>query len=96
MLILIHSIYNSEIFILRNPFVDEIHDLADLFAGVSFGLTAHGVFDTVLKVALEDAFFNGTQGAFDCGDLIEDVDAVLLLFDHPLNTANLPLDATQG
>ena len=95
-IILIHSIYNSEIFILRNPLVDEIHDLTDLFAGVSFGLAVHSVFDTVLKVPFEDAFFDRPQGAFDRGDLVEDINAVLLVLDHPLDSPYLALDPPQG
>ena len=46
-------------------------------------------------VVLQQAEGHILQGGVDRGDLREDVDAVLLLIDHPVDTAGLPLDALE-
>src|SRR5699024_2018684 len=54
-----------------------------------------GAGHAVAEVLLEQAERDGLQRPGHRGDLREDVDAVLVLLDHPLQTAGLPLDAPQ-
>ena len=69
----------------------------------SFSLTsasgpplARGVDDAVRQVLVEQPERHRLQRLGHRGDLGEDVDAVLLLLDHPLQAADLALDAAQA
>src|ERR1700675_655354 len=52
--------------------------------------------DAVPDVVLEQLHREALERGRDGGDLREDVDAVPLLLDHPLDPAYLPLDAMQA
>ena len=56
---------------------------------------AGGVDHAVREVLLEQADRDGLEGLRHRRDLGEDVDAVLLVLDHPLQPAGLALDAAQ-
>src|SRR6185437_5895198 len=54
-----------------------------------------GTRDAVTQVLVEQIQDDRTQGAVDGADLGEDIDAVLVLLDHPGDAAHLALDAPQ-
>ena len=63
---------------------------------VRLGATGRGGLDhAVGEVLLEELQRERLQGPGRGGDLGEDVDAVLVLLDHPLQAADLPLDPAQ-
>src|SRR5215218_6726372 len=74
---------------------DGLGGLADLLVG----LAAAGLGrldDAVAQVFLEQAQRDRLQGLRHGRDLGEDVDAVLLVLDHPLQAAGLALDPAQA
>src|SRR5918993_3569790 len=73
---------------------DRLGGLADLLVGLA-AAGARGVDDAVAHVLLEQAEGDLLQRLRHGGDLREDVDAVLLVLDHALQTAGLALDAAQ-
>src|SRR5215218_7358753 len=73
---------------------DRLGGLADLLVGL-VAAGARGVDDAVAHVLLEQAEGDRLQRLRHGGDLGEDVDAVLLVLDHALQTAGLALDAAQ-
>src|SRR6476620_6405538 len=52
--------------------------------------------EAVRHVVVEQAEREGLERLGRRGHLGEDVDAVLLLLDHPLDSADLPLDPTEA
>ena len=65
------------------------------FTSASRPALARGVDDAVGQVLVEQAERDGLERLGHRGDLGEDVDAVLLLLDHPLQAAGLALDPAQ-
>src|ERR671913_1534780 len=63
-----------------------------LYLLVSVLALLYGRPDAVLYVVLEQDGADLLQRRDDAGDLGQDVDAVVLLVDHPLHTAHLTLD----
>ena len=55
-----------------------------------------GFEDAVVEVVVEEPEGDGFEGAGHRGDLGEDLDAVLLVFDHVLEAAGLSFDAAQA
>ena len=53
------------------------------------------VLDAVSEVVLDEADRDALERALDRGDLGQDVDAVDVLVDHPLESADLALDPPQ-
>src|SRR5215203_3380089 len=74
---------------------DRLGGLADLLVGLA-AAGARGVDAAVAHVLLEQAAGDRLQRLRHGGDLGEDVDAVLLVLDHALQTAGLALDAAQS
>src|SRR5687767_4460669 len=77
---------------------DEARDGLGGFTDLLVGLPAAGpcgLDDAVTQVLLEQAEGDRLQGLRHGRDLGEDVDAVLLVLDHALQSARLALDATQ-
>src|SRR3954447_13186279 len=77
---------------------DEASDGLGGLAHLLLGLGAPGsgrVDDTVGQVLIEQPQSHRLQRLRHRRDLGEDVDAVLLVLDHPLQAAGLPLDAAQ-
>ena len=58
-----------------------------------FGARAH---DAAADVVLEDEEACCAQGGDDCRDLGEDIDAVLVVLNHPADAADLALDPAQA
>src|SRR4051812_48332371 len=56
----------------------------------------HGVNDTVREVVVEQLDGDGLERLRDRGDLVEDLDAVLVLVDHALQSTDLAFDAAQA
>ena len=52
--------------------------------------------DAVVDVVVEDPIRDAVERGRDRADLRQDVDAVAVLRDHPLDAAHLPLDAVQA
>lgn len=50
----------------------------------------------VLKMLFQDLLFYLGKGAFDGIYLVQNINTILTIFDHPLNAANLPLNSPQG
>src|SRR3954452_10515564 len=73
---------------------DGLGGLADLLLGLP-AAGARGLDDAVAEMLLEQAEGDRLQGLRHRRDLGEDVDAVLLVLDHALQTAGLALDATE-
>src|SRR5699024_658462 len=73
---------------------DGLVGLLELLVGLGAAVL-DGAGHAVAEVLLEQAERDGLQRPGHRGDLREDVDAVLVLLDHPLQTAGLPLDAAQ-
>src|SRR3954454_2261247 len=73
---------------------DGLGGLADLLLGLP-AAGARGLDDAVAEMLLEQAEGDSLQGLRHRRDLGEDVDAVLLVLDHALQTAGLALDATE-
>ena len=73
---------------------DRGRGLGQLLVGVH--AAAHGVADAVRQVVVEQPQRDRLQGLRHRRDLRQDVDAVLVLLDHPLQTARLPLDPSQS
>ena len=72
--------------------VDQFADLAALV-----GLIAGGdrVLDAMRDVIAQDLLLDAAQRGAHRGNLRHDVDAVSVLFDHPGESARLPLDALE-
>jgi hypothetical protein len=69
-----------------------IEDLFDIAIRIAlFGGRSH----TSLDVILEDQQSNGVHRRPEGRSLLEDVDAVLAPFDHPLDASNLAFDAAE-
>src|SRR3954454_22473649 len=82
----------------RGSGTDEAGDRVGGFLQLDLCVGAAGLdrlHDTVRDVLVEQAQGDGLECLRHRRDLGEDVDAVLLLLDHPLQAAGLPLDATQ-
>jgi len=73
---------------------DGLGGLADLLLGLP-AAGARGLDDAVAEVLLEQAEGDSLERLRHRRDLGEDVDAVLLVLDHALQTAGLTLDATE-
>src|ERR687889_2545645 len=73
---------------------DRLGGLADLLVGLAAPRLC-GLDDAVRHVLLEQAESDPPQRLRHGRDLREDVDAVLLVLDHPLQPAGLALDAAQ-
>jgi hypothetical protein len=73
---------------------DRVGGLADLL-GRGVAAFGDGLDDAVAEVFLQEAEGDRLQCLGRGGDLGEDVDAVLVLFDHPLQAAYLAFDAAQ-
>src|SRR5699024_10481079 len=71
-----------------------VGDLLELDVGGLLALD-HGVVDAVTHMVVQQAEGDVAQGRVRGTDLGEDVDAVLLLVDHPVNPADLALDALE-
>ena len=70
---------------------DSCHQLL----GALFLLRVRAANDAVVRVVVEQAQGNLVERGLSSGDLRQDVDAVAVVLDHPLDAAHLPLDATQ-
>src|SRR4029079_17223999 len=74
---------------------DRLRGFLDL--GVTFGAAEPGgVGDAVFEVVVQQAEGDTFQGGGEGGDLGEDVDAVLLFLDHPVDAAGLALDPLEA
>jgi hypothetical protein len=56
----------------------------------------HGVGDTVTQVIVEKQQRDGLQSPCRGRNLLKDVDALTVVFDHALQAANLALDSAQA
>ena len=75
---------------------DEARDRVGGFLDLGGRVTGpRGVDDAVREMVLEQPDGDSLQGALGGGDLGQDIDAVRVLVDHPLQPADLPLDAPQ-
>src|SRR3954447_25039506 len=88
-------------FVRDYPKISGLHEPGDRADGLGHLLAglvvtgAGGVDHAVVHVLLEQADRDRLEGLRHRGDLGQDVDAVLLVLDHPLQPAGLPLDAAQ-
>jgi hypothetical protein len=71
---------------------DRVRGLLDLL-GRAVAAFGQRLADAVAEVLLKQAEGDGLQGLGGRRDLREDVDAVLILLDHPLQAADLAFDA---
>src|SRR5262245_23107641 len=75
-----------------------MHGVEELLAlRLGLGRVARGerTRDAVIDVVVEDLEGQALERGVDGGDLREDVDAVAILLEHPLDAAHLPLDAME-
>ena len=63
----------------------------DVVASVA-DVVHHAGFDMVR----EELLIEGVECGIDCGDLSHDIGAIGVLFDHALDTADLPFDTAQA
>jgi hypothetical protein len=75
---------------------DELENLIELLPLFLLRTALNGFGHTVLEMALEDAFLDLGQSTPDGVYLVQDVDAILAILDHPLDAPNLALDSPQG
>jgi hypothetical protein len=57
---------------------------------------ANRIGDTVAKMVLEQCQSNPLQSAGGCGNLGQNVNAVGVIFDHPLDSSNLTLHSSKA
>src|SRR5262245_3141965 len=73
--------------------LQQLVDLLELLLGLA---AADGVVDAMLDMVLEHLVLYLLEGGAHGLQLGEDVDAVALLIDHPLDAAHLAFDAAQA
>jgi hypothetical protein len=73
----------------------ELENLIKLLLLFLLGAALNRFSHTMLKVLLEDALLHLGQRALDGVYLIQDIDAILAILDHPLDASDLALDAPQ-
>src|SRR4030095_5101255 len=77
-------------------FLQHVQQLVDLLELLLALAAADGVVDAMLDMVLEHLVLHLLEGGPYGLQLGQDVDAVALLIDHPLNAAHLALDAAQA
>src|SRR5438093_8677139 len=76
--------------------MDGLQELLRLRRCVAFVARADRVRNAVVDVRIEDLEREAVERGADGGDLREDVDAVAVVLDHPLDAAHLALDSVQA
>src|SRR5207244_7897314 len=75
--------------------LDSLEELLGLRVRVGLVAGGEGAGHAVADVLVEDPEGERFEGGVDGGDLGEDVDAVAVLLDHPLDAADLAFDAVE-
>src|SRR2546427_5442452 len=75
---------------------EHVEELVDLLLAFAFGARTNRVGDARLDVPAQQELLDLLERALHRRDLEQDVDAVRLAVDHPLETLHLPLDPTQS
>jgi len=68
-------------------------ELLDLLSGLGLVPRRDCAGDAVLDVLVEDLERERFERRIDGGDLSQDLDAIAIFFEHPLDSAHLSLDA---
>src|SRR5207247_3687711 len=76
--------------------MDGLQELLRLGRCVAFVARADRVRNAMVDVLIEDLEREAVERGADGGDLREDVDAVAVVLDHPLDAAHLSLDPVQA
>ncbi len=71
----------------------QFQDFIQLLLSFFFRASFYGFGYAVLKVLFQNILFYLGKSALDGIYLVQNVNTVLTVFDHPLNAANLPLDS---
>src|SRR5262245_8404407 len=74
---------------------EHVEQLVDLLLALALGAGAQRVGDARLDVPAEQELLDLIERSLDGGDLEQDVDAIRVAVDHPLETLHLPLDPAQ-
>jgi len=85
----IHSFLSS------TRLVDKLQNFIQFPLLFNFRTSHYGCSYAMLKVPLQNLFFHSGNGTFDGVNLVQNVDTIFTILDHPLDPSDLPFDSLQ-